>query len=170
MFSLIPKFSPPPHPPSLNILLFCPSFLLPHSSLSLPSHLRLVSSLRPLLPPTANRTEPNIQDLAMAFSDLGINTAELLEFCREVESQKPPQDIPKYPVPKKSTHVNLSTPMCASTNKRVLKSSQSSTASSDEEEDEEGHIPSYLPPLPGKKESEKGTATALYGMIYEMCY
>ena len=106
----------------------------------------------------------------MAFSDLGINTAELLEFCREVESQKPPQDIPKYPVPKKSTHVNLSTPMCASTNKRVLKSSQSSTASSDEEEDEEGHIPSYLPTLPGKKESEKGAATALYGMIYEMCY
>ena len=105
----------------------------------------------------------------MAFSDLGINTAELLEFCREVESQKPPQNIPKYPVPKKSTHVNLSTTTCASTNKRVLQSSRSSTGSSEEEEDEEGHIPSYLPPLPGKKESEKGTATALYGIIKTKC-
>ena len=105
----------------------------------------------------------------MAFSDLGINTAELLEFCREVESQKPPQNIPKYPVPKKSTHVNLSTTTCASTNKRVLQSSRSSTGSSEEEEDEEGHIPSYLPPLPSKKESEKGTATALYGIIKTKC-
>ena len=94
MFSLIPKFSPPPHPPSLNILLFCPSFLLPHSSPPLPSHLYLVSSLRPLLPPIANRTEPNIQDLAMAFSDLGINTAELLEFCRFQHSAPPAPSSP----------------------------------------------------------------------------
>ena len=106
---------------------------------------------------TANRTEPNLKDLAQAFADLGINVAELSEFCREVESTKPPQAIPKYPLPRKSTHVNLSTTSRVVARKQISRSSRSSSTSSDEEED---IIPSYLPPLPSKH-SEKGESGAV---------
>ena len=164
---LLPPLSPLPLlPPSCFLLL--PSLLPPFPLLptSPPSSSFLLSHLpRALFPPnplpfflTANRTEPNLKDLALAFADLGINVAELSEFCQEVESTKPPQGIPKYPMPRKSTHVNLSATACVVTRKQVSRSSRSSSTSSDEEED---YIPSYLPPLPSKL-TEKGESTVTF--------
>jgi len=144
--SLLPPFPLlPTSPPSS-------SFLLSH----LPWALFLPNPLPFFL--TANRTEPNLKDLALAFADLGINVAELSEFCQEVESTKPPQGIPKYPMPRKLTHVNLSATARVVTRKQVSRSSRSSSTSSDEEED---YIPSYLPPLPSKL-TEKGESTVTF--------
>ena len=73
-----PPLSPLPPPPLYSSPILSPPNLLPFFL-------------------TANRTEPNLKDLAQAFADLGIDVAELSEFCREVESTKPTQAIPKYP-------------------------------------------------------------------------
>ena len=158
--------STPSSLPPLSLLLHA-SFLSPPPPTLSSSRPLLPSPLFPLLlstppPPnllpfflTANRTEPNLKDLAQAFADLGIDVAELSEFCREVESTKPTQAIPKYPLPRKSTHVNLSTTSRVVARKQISRSSRSSSTSSDEEE----IIPCYLPPLPSKH-SEKGESGA----------
>ena len=95
------SFLPPP-PPSHPILLPAPP---PLSSLPPPLYSSRILSPPNILPffLTANRTEPNLKDLAQAFADI----AELSEFCREVESTKPPQAIPSGSL-SKSLHLSTS--------------------------------------------------------------
>lgn len=100
----------------------------------------------------ANRTEPNLADLALAFGDLGINLSEVSEFCREVESNPCVHTVPKYPFPKKSSHVCLG----GGPPRAGARGARSTSFSSDEDSDE-GYIPSYLPPLPQKGEDGNGT-------------
>lgn len=106
------------------------------------------------LTPTANRTEPNFADVFQAFRDLGINLSDLAEFTREVESLPPPEPIPRYPVPRSSTHIYHapSGGKPATAGRRVRTGSLSS-----EDETDRDHIPPYLPPLPLEAEEEKGT-------------
>ena len=61
--------------------------------------------------------------------------------------------VPKYPYPKKSSHVYNTTPSHA-----VVRASRNSSFSSgdDDDDDDEGYIPSYLPPLPQKGEDGNG--------------
>lgn len=53
----------------------------------------------------ANRTEPNLSDLALAFQDLGIYLCEVSELCRELDSNPYVYILPNNPDPKKSCHV-----------------------------------------------------------------
>ena len=101
----------------------------------------------------ANRTEPNLADVFEAFRDLGINLSDLAEFTREVESVPPPEPIPRYPIPRSSTHIYHapSGGKPAAANRRARMGSLSS-----EDELDRDHIPPYLPPLPLEADEEKG--------------
>ena len=108
---------------------------------------RSITSCHSLL--KANRTEPNLSDLALAFRDLGVNLSEVSEFCREVESNPCAHVVPKYPLTKKSYHVYN-----GPSSHTMVRGSRNSSFSSDEED--EGYIPSYLPPLPQKGDGSNG--------------
>ena len=49
------------------------------------------------------RTEPNLDDLGLAFQELGINLGELEEYVSSVESFPFPSKVPKYPEEKPSS-------------------------------------------------------------------
>ena len=101
----------------------------------------------------ANRTEPNLADVFEAFRDLGINLSDLAEFTREVESVPPPEPIPRYPIPRSSTHIYHA----PSGGKPAAASRRARTGSlSSEDEWDRDHIPPYLPPLPLEADEEKG--------------
>ena len=99
----------------------------------------------------ANRTEPNLSDLAQAFGNLGVDLADLSEFLKEVESSPLNPNIPRFPVPRKSSHVYSGPASFGEASKRRLRAP--SLSSEDEEYD---HIPPYLPPLPSQHEEDKG--------------
>ena len=101
----------------------------------------------------ANRTEPNLSDVFEAFRDLGVNLSELAEFTHEVESIPPPQPIPRYPIPRSSTHIYHAPPSGGQSG--AARRSRTGSLSSEDEFDRD-HIPPYLPPLPLEKEEEKG--------------
>ena len=160
--SPVPSTPPTPLSPAPFLFLLLPHPLCFHHFLSSsrpPPSSSLGRSFPLQSPPNPSSqltwTEPHLKDLALAFADLGINVAELSEFCQEVESTKPPQGIHKYPLPRKSTHVNLSATARVVTRKQVSRSSQNSSTSSDDEED---HVTSCLPLLPSKL-TEKGEST-----------
>ena len=103
---------------------------------------------------SANRTEPNLADVFQAFRDLGINLSDLAEFTQEVESLPPPEPIPRYPVPRSSTHIYHA----PSGGKPAVAGRRARTGSlSSEDESDRDHIPPYLPPLPLEAEEDKGT-------------
>ncbi|XP_046401169.1 transcription initiation factor TFIID subunit 3-like isoform X2 [Ischnura elegans] len=54
-------------------------------------------------------TIPNLDHLALAFRDLGINLDELEEYVQFVEAVPCAKDIPKYPIPRES-HLNFLKP------------------------------------------------------------
>ena len=99
----------------------------------------------------ANRTEANLSDVFQAFCDLGVNIPDLEEFMREVESIPPPQPIPRYPVPRSSTHI-YHTP--SSDGKPAAPRRPRTGSLSSEDEHDREHIPPYLPPLPLEEEEE----------------
>ena len=101
----------------------------------------------------ANRTEANVSDVFQAFRDLGVNISELEEFKREVESVPPPQPVPRYPIPRSSTHVYHAP--SSGGKPGVTRRSRTGSLSSEDESDRD-HIPPYLPPLPLEEEEEKG--------------
>jgi hypothetical protein len=103
----------------------------------------------------ANRTEPNLADVFEAFRDLGIDLSDLAEFTREVESVPPPEPIPRYPVPRSSTHV-YHTPSGGKPAATASRRARTGSLSSEDESDRD-HIPPYLPPLPLEAEEEKGS-------------
>ena len=70
-----------------------------------------------------------------------------------MESVTPPQTIPRYPVPRSSTHVYTA----PSGGKPAAVTHRSRTGSlSSEDEYDRDHIPPYLPPLPLEAEDQKG--------------
>lgn len=48
------------------------------------------------------RTEPNLDDIALAFNDLNINVADLEEYITNVDSVPCIINVPKFPIPKES--------------------------------------------------------------------
>lgn len=48
------------------------------------------------------RTEPNLDDIALAFNDLNINVADLEEYISNVDSVPCIINVPKFPIPKES--------------------------------------------------------------------
>lgn len=56
-----------------------------------------------------NRTESNLDDLGLAFRDMGIDMNEILEYVSYVDPIVPAHDVPKYPIPKE-THLNFLKP------------------------------------------------------------
>lgn len=48
------------------------------------------------------RTEPNLDDIALAFNDLNINIADLEEYITNVDSVPCIINVPKFPIPKES--------------------------------------------------------------------
>ena len=50
-------------------------------------------------------TDPNLDDLGLAFLEMGINISELEEYVRNVDSVPFMHEIPMYPLPKES-HLN----------------------------------------------------------------
>jgi len=54
-------------------------------------------------------TTPNLDDLGLAFRDLGISVRDLEEYVQYVESVPCAVDVPKFPVPSES-HLNFLKP------------------------------------------------------------
>lgn len=48
------------------------------------------------------RTEPNLDDIALAFNDLNINVADLEEYITNVDPVPCIINVPKFPIPKES--------------------------------------------------------------------
>lgn len=57
----------------------------------------------PLLATADGRTEPNLDDLSLAFHDLGILLSELEEFTSNVEPVPFAQRLPQFPVARPSS-------------------------------------------------------------------
>ena len=95
---------------------------------------------------TANRTEPNLVDLERAFCHLHSSPLE--------------QKIPRYPIPRDSSHVYSG---LASFGESKRRSRAPSLSSEDEEYD---HIPPYLPALPSQgKDDDKGLFVCVCGLL-----
>uniref|UniRef100_A0A2M3ZFK1 Putative transcription initiation factor tfiid subunit 3 n=1 Tax=Anopheles braziliensis TaxID=58242 RepID=A0A2M3ZFK1_9DIPT len=75
-----------------------------------------------------NRTEPNLDDLALAYRDIGINLPEMLEYIEFVDPIPLSLDVPRFPVPKETNLCFLKPG-----SKEVLTRPM--------------HIPEYLPPM-----------------------
>jgi len=102
--------------------------------------------------PLANRTEPNLCDLSQAFQTLSVDLADLSEFLRDVESQPLEQKVPKFPVPRCSSHVHYGPSSYGESTKKRSRRNPSLSS-----EDDEDHIPPYFPPFPSQStELEKG--------------
>lgn len=55
------------------------------------------------------RSEPNLDDIALAFSDLNIQIPDLEEYISNVDPVQCAVDVPKCPIPKES-HLNFLKP------------------------------------------------------------
>uniref|UniRef100_A0A2M4B8U2 Putative transcription initiation factor tfiid subunit 3 n=1 Tax=Anopheles marajoara TaxID=58244 RepID=A0A2M4B8U2_9DIPT len=75
-----------------------------------------------------NRTEPNLDDLALAYRDIGINLPEMVEYIEFVDPIPLSLDVPRFPVPKETNLCFLKPG-----SKEVLTRPM--------------HIPEYLPPM-----------------------
>ena len=74
------------------------------------------------------RTTPNLNDVGLAFHDLGINLAELGDFVDHVEVPPAHADLPKFPAPRTNQ-------LCfPSRNSREVK-------------EREEHVYDHLPPM-----------------------
>ena len=101
-------------------------------------------------------------DLAQAFRVLRIDISDLNEFLEEVESSPLDHQIPRFPIPRNSSHVYHGPTSYGETSKR--RSRAPSLSSEDEEFD---HIPPYLPPLPSQIDADKGEGyVALEDSLY----
>ena len=54
-------------------------------------------------------TQPDLDDLGLAFMDMGINVEELQEYVQCVDSVPFVKEVPKYPIPRES-HLNFLKP------------------------------------------------------------
>lgn len=61
-----------------------------------------------MMPFVVGHTQPNFDELALAFRDMHINISDLEEYIHYVEAA-PPLEVPKYPLPKES-HLNFLKP------------------------------------------------------------
>ena len=55
-----------------------------------------------LLHGAVGRTEPNLNDLGLAFDELHISLSELREYVENVDSKPFPYDVVEFPAPKSS--------------------------------------------------------------------
>lgn len=84
-----------------------------------------------------NRTDPNINDVALVYKDMSINISDLEEYIRNVDSVSCTVDVPQYPIPKDS-HLNFLKPGSKEVVTRPV------------------HIHEHLPPVnPIKEEDEE---------------
>lgn len=74
------------------------------------------------------RTEPNLDDVALAFKDLNVNIADLEEYVNNVDPVPCAVDVPKFPV-QKENHLNFLKPGSKEVVTRPV------------------HIHEYLPPM-----------------------
>lgn len=58
---------------------------------------------------SVGHTVPNLDDVGLAFRDMGINLPDLEEYIRNVDSIPCVYEIPKYPIPRDS-HLNFLKP------------------------------------------------------------
>ena len=59
--------------------------------------------------PTVGRTEPNLDDLGLAFQHMNISIEELSEYVRNVDSVQCPIPVPKFPIHREN-HLNFLKP------------------------------------------------------------
>ncbi|XP_055703576.1 transcription initiation factor TFIID subunit 3 isoform X2 [Phlebotomus papatasi] len=83
----------------------------------------------------AQRTEPNLDDLAEAFNDWRVNYADIIEYVKNVSPEECAIKVPKYPA-KKADHLNFLKPGSKEVITRPV------------------HIPDYLPPMLPEQEEE----------------
>ncbi|XP_058835776.1 transcription initiation factor TFIID subunit 3-like [Topomyia yanbarensis] len=83
-----------------------------------------------------NRTDPNLDDVALAYRDIGINLGDLQEYLQFVDPIARPFEVPKYPLPKE-THLNFMKPGSKEVLTRPV------------------HIPEHMPPMLVDSEEEK---------------
>ncbi|KAG4066162.1 hypothetical protein HA402_010364 [Bradysia odoriphaga] len=82
------------------------------------------------------RTEPNLDDVALAFKDMNVNIADLEEYVNNVDPVPCAIDVPKYPAHKES-HLNFLKPGSKEVVTRPV------------------HIHEYLPPMYAEREDEE---------------
>uniref|UniRef100_A0A182K466 PHD-type domain-containing protein n=1 Tax=Anopheles christyi TaxID=43041 RepID=A0A182K466_9DIPT len=89
-----------------------------------------------------NRTEANLDDLALAYKEIGINLDELMEYIQFVDPIPLPLEVPRFPLPKESS-LNFLKPGSREVLTRPV------------------HIPEYMPPLMFESEEDgAGAASA----------
>ncbi|XP_058445008.1 transcription initiation factor TFIID subunit 3-like [Malaya genurostris] len=86
-----------------------------------------------------NRTDPNLDDVALAYRDIGINLGDLQEYLQFVDPIARPFEVPKYPLPKE-THLNFMKPGSKEVLTRPV------------------HIPEHMPPMLVDSEEEQEEA------------
>lgn len=79
------------------------------------------------------RTEPNLDDVALAFKDMNVNIADLEEYVNNVDPVPCAVDVPKYPA-QKENHLNFLKPGSKEVVTRPV------------------HIHEYLPPMYAERE------------------
>ncbi|XP_053685698.1 titin [Sabethes cyaneus] len=82
-----------------------------------------------------NRTDPNLDDVALAYREMGINLGDLQEYLQFVDPITRPFEVPKYPLPKDS-HLNFLKPGSKEVLSRPV------------------HIPEHMPPMLVDSEEE----------------
>ncbi|XP_055585843.1 transcription initiation factor TFIID subunit 3 [Uranotaenia lowii] len=75
-----------------------------------------------------NRTDPNLDDVALAYREMGTNLGELQEYLQFVDPIEKVFEVPKYPLPKE-THLNFLKPGSKEVLSRPV------------------HIPEHMPPM-----------------------
>uniref|UniRef100_A0A182N1K8 PHD-type domain-containing protein n=1 Tax=Anopheles dirus TaxID=7168 RepID=A0A182N1K8_9DIPT len=75
-----------------------------------------------------NRSEANLDDLALAYKEVGINMDELMEYIQFVDPIPMPLEVPRFPLPKES-NLNFLKPGSREVLMRPV------------------HIPEYMPPM-----------------------
>lgn len=83
-----------------------------------------------------NRTDPNLDDVALACREMGMNLTEMQEYLEYVDPIERPFEVPKYPLPKDS-HLNFMKPGSKETLTRPV------------------HIPEHMPPMLVDSEEEQ---------------
>ncbi|XP_035908380.1 uncharacterized protein LOC118510517 [Anopheles stephensi] len=85
-----------------------------------------------------NRTEANLDDLALAYKEIGINLDELMEYVQFVDPIPLTLEVPRFPLPKES-NLNFLKPGSREVLTRPV------------------HIPEYMPPLMLEAEEDGAT-------------
>ena len=101
-----------------------------------------------------NRCLCNLDDLALAFDEYHIGLPGLQEYLYGVDQLPFPHEVFQFPVKRHSKHVYESSVPPVTTSIAGI----GENSNYDEEDDEalSPLIPTYLPPLPTKEETEKG--------------